>query len=256
MRRHTRENTGAPVAPRPVGLGEYLTDYVRQSWAVLKNPKQMLPTIALGVVWLVLALLGSLEINPLPVRILSFLTFAEGGMFGGIFGAVGGIVGKVVFAAFLNVTLIPLFQKKKPFAGGGLKAFFAAIAGKSAGALFPLLGGIGLALLLYAFMNTTQSLQNSMVGVAAFIMLLQNTGRQGGFWWGLLFSLAGTLSKGKMPSYQSVNRGVGGMALGFALGTALTVAGLQWAVWTGLLFLAVTFILALAAKNKKGVATA
>lgn len=40
-------------------------------------------------------------------------------MFGGVLGAVGGIIGKVVVAAFLNVAIVPLFQKKAPFSGIG-----------------------------------------------------------------------------------------------------------------------------------------
>lgn len=60
----------------PMGAGKFIITYIRQSLTVLKNPKQMLPTALLGLVWLVLALLGSFGINPLPVRILSFLTLS------------------------------------------------------------------------------------------------------------------------------------------------------------------------------------
>lgn len=95
-------------------MGKFISQYIRKSLKVLKNPKQMIPTIVLGLFWLVLALLGSFGIDPLPVRILSFLTFAQGGMFGGVLGAVGGILGKIVVAAFLNAIIIPLFQKKLP----------------------------------------------------------------------------------------------------------------------------------------------
>jgi len=148
----------------PMNAGKFIITYIRQSLTVLKNPKQMLPTALLGLVWLVLALLGSFGINPLPVRILSFLTFAQGGMFGGVFGAVGGILGKVAVAAFLNAAIVPLFQKKAPFSGigGGIKGFFSGLAVKSLTAVAPLLGGIGASLLLYTFMNSNQSLQNSM----------------------------------------------------------------------------------------------
>ena len=178
-------NQASENAPQhsSMGTGKFIITYIRQSLTVLKNPKQMLPTALLGLVWLVLALLGSFGINPLPVRILSFLTFAQGGMFGGVFGAVGGILGKVAVAAFLNAAIVPLFQKKAPFSGigGGIKGFFSGIAVKSITAVAPLLGGVGASLLLYAFMNSNQSLQNSMVGIIAFVMLLQNLGRQGGF---------------------------------------------------------------------------
>lgn len=242
----------------PMGAGKFITEYIRQSLTVLKNPKQMLPTALLGLVWLVLALLGSFGINPLPVRILSFLTFAQGGMFGGVLGAAGGILGKAVVAAFLNVAIVPLFQKKAPFAeiGGGIKGFFGTLAVNSMSAVAPLLSGVGVSLLLYTFMNTTQSLQNSMVGIISFVMLLQNIGRQGGFLWGLVFSIANSFSKGTTPSYIEVSRFIGGMTLGFALGVALSTVGLRWCTWLGFLLLISALIFVIVSKGKKEVAAA
>jgi hypothetical protein len=239
-------------------MGKFIISYVRQSLNVLKNPKQMIPTVILGLFWLVLALLGSFGINPLPVRILSFLTFAQGGMFGGVFGAVGGILGKVVVVAFLNAAVIPLFQKKAPFSGvgGGIKGFFKSLAVKSMASIAPLLGGLGISLLLYAFMNSSQSLQNSIVGIIAFVMLLQNMGKQGGFLWGLVFSAAGSISKGKTPSYIEVSRFLSGMTLGFALAVALSAMKLPWSTWLGAGFLILALIFIIAAKSKKEVSAA
>jgi hypothetical protein len=234
---------------------KFITGYIRQSIKALKNPKQMIPTVVLGVFWLVLALLGSFGINPMPVRILSFLTFAQGGMFGGVLGAVGGILGKIVVAAFLNAIIIPLFQKKAPFTGigGGIKSFFKSLAIKSITAVAPLLGGIGLSLLVYAFMNSSQSLQNSIVGIIAFVMLLQNMGKQGGFLWGLVFSVAGSISKGKTPSYIGVSRCLSGMTLGFALAVSLSAMKLPWSAWLGAGFLLSALIFIIVAKSKREV---
>ena len=239
-------------------MGKYIMGYIRQSLNALKNPKQLIPTIVLGVFWLVLALLGSYGINPLPVRILSFLTFAQGGMFGDVLGALGGILGKLVVVAFLNTAIIPLFQKKAPFSGvvGGIKAFFEAFAVKSISAVAPLLGGLGFSLLLYAFMNSTQSLQNSVVGIIGFVMLLQSIGRKGGFLWGLVFSAAGSITKGKAPSYIGVTRSLSGMTLGFALGVSLSAIGLSWCALLGAGFLLLALIFTIIARSKKEVLAA
>ncbi len=247
---HASGNTSTNT---PTGIIKFIRQYIYQSLAMLKNPKQLLPTIVLGLVWLALALLGSFGINPLPVRILSFLTFAQGGMFGGVFGAVGGILGKVVVAAFLNAAIVPLFQKKAPFSGlgGNIKGFFSGLAVKGITAVAPLLGGVGASLLLYAFMNSTQSLQNSMVGIIAFIMLLQGIGKQGGFLWGLAFSAANSLSKGKTPSYIGVTRCISGMTLGFALAVALSAIRLRWCGGLGVLLLIAALIFGIVLKNKK-----
>ena len=241
----------------PMGAGKFIIAYIRQSLTVLKNPKHMLPTALLGLVWLVLALMGSFGINPLPVRILSFLTFAQGGMFGGVFGAVGGILGKVVVATFLNAAIVPLFQKKAPFSGigSGIKSFFCGLAVKSISAVAPLLGGVGTSLLLYAFMNSNQSLQNSMVGIIAFVMILQNLGRQGGFLWGLAFSAVNSLSKVRTPSYIGVTRCISGMTLGFALGVTQSALGLRWCASLGTVLLIAALVFSTVFKNKKEAAT-
>jgi hypothetical protein len=176
-------------------------------------------------------------------------------MFGGVLGAVGGILGKIVVAAFLNAIIIPLFQKKAPFTGigGGIKSFFKSLAIKSITAVAPLLGGIGLSLLVYAFMNSSQSLQNSIVGIIAFVMLLQNMGKQGGFLWGLVFSVAGSISKGKTPSYIGVSRCLSGMTLGFALAVSLSAMKLPWSTWLGAGFLLSALIFIIVAKSKREV---
>ena len=67
--------------------------------AALKDPKRLLPALILAVVWLILNLLSAAGVNALPVKALSFLTFARAGMSGGVLGAVGGILGKCVFAS-------------------------------------------------------------------------------------------------------------------------------------------------------------
>lgn len=173
-------------------------------------------------------------------------------------GAVGGILGKVVVAAFLNAAIVPLFQKKATFSeiGGGIKGFFGTIAVNSITAVAPLLGGTGASLLLYAFMNSTQSLQNSMVGIIAFVMLLQNIGRQGGFLWGLAFSIANSVSKGRTPSYIGVSRCISGLTLGFAFGVALSVMGLRWCAWLGAVLLIAALIFTIVTKSKKEVSAA
>lgn len=107
------------------GVGSYLKAGFNAGLASLKqmfkSPKQLIPILVLGVFWLALSLLPALGINPLPVKLLSFLTFAQGGMYGGVLGALGGVLGKAVFAYFVSTLLLPLFSGKNPFEGmGGL----------------------------------------------------------------------------------------------------------------------------------------
>ena len=83
-----------------------------------KDPKRLIPAFVIAAVWLVLNILQACGINPVPTRILSFLTFANGGMSGGFFGAIGGVIGKGIFAGAL-VSLIGLFTRT----GGEKRSF-------------------------------------------------------------------------------------------------------------------------------------
>lgn len=237
-----------------VSVGQYLKETLRQSLQVFKTPKKLLPTIVIGIVWIVVGILSStMKPFPLPLKILSFLSYAEGGLFGGVMGAIGGIVGKVVVAVFINALVQPLFEKKPPFAGvaGGIKGMFASMSKKSAKGVAPLLNGIGLALLLYTFMNINLCWQNSMVGIVALVMLLQNIGNKGGFLFGLLSAMANTRSKGNLPDYVGIMRFLSGMTIGFTLGVGLTFASLRWCFLLAPLFLIAGIILGRVAKTKQ-----
>ena len=75
------------------GLGQYLKNAVQQGLQVLKNPVKLLPTIAISAVWIIIGILSSIwRPFPWPMQVLSFLSYAEGGLFGGVLGAVGGML--------------------------------------------------------------------------------------------------------------------------------------------------------------------
>jgi hypothetical protein len=207
---------GGAAHPQQSELTAYLKAGVNVGLAslkqMLKNPKQLIPMLAMGAFWLALSMLPALGINPLPVQLLSFLTFAQGGMYGGVLGAVGGVMGKAVFAYFVSALLLPLFSGKNPFRGmgGGFKAFFSGLAAQSASAAAPLLMGLGLALILYNFFTGNAGLVNSMAGVVGFMLALKALLSKGGSIWGLLLTAANKLTKGRMPSQEAVRHAVSG----------------------------------------------
>ena len=234
-----------------VGLGQYLKNTLKQGLQVFKNPLKLLPTVVIGFVWLVIGILSSLwQPFPWPMQIASFLSYAEGGLFGGVFGAVGGIVGKVVMAVFINSAILPLFEKKPPFVGvaGGVKGMFTSMSKDAASGVAPLLGGLGLALLFYTFMNINQRWQNSMVGIVSLVLLLQAMGNKSSFLMGLIFSTARTFTKGKVPTFLSVTRFLTGMTIGFTMAVGLSLVGLHWCFWLALFFLFLSLVLGLLMK--------
>ncbi|MBR0176430.1 MAG: hypothetical protein IJQ11_03275 [Bacteroidales bacterium] len=233
-------------------FGAYLKAYFKQCLEALKHPKMLLPTAILAVVWIGLGILQNKVGRNLPLSILNFLTFAQGGLYGGILGAVGGILGKIVVAAFVNVMIVPLFYKKNPFANlkGGFNDVIQTVKFESTEAFVSLLKGFGAALLLYSIFNVTQSLENSLVGIVSAVALISAVARKGGFLWGLVLSWLNTVSKGKKVSYQQVLRVLTGMTFGFALGVVLSAAGSMWAGSLGIIALIVGWIMGRGTKKE------
>ena len=233
-------------------LGAFLKQYLKQSLQAFKHPKQMLPTIILTVVWIALGILQIKLKENLPMKVLNFLTYAQGGLYGGIFGAIGGILGKVVVAAFVNALIVPLFMGKKPFAqmAGGWKELLQNIGFQSRSAVAPLLKGFGAALLIYILFNATARLENSMAGIMAAVSLALAMGKKSGFMWELAISYANTVSKGKKLNYQSILRALTGMTLGFALAVALTAIAPNLVSLLGIVSLIVGWIMGKGTKKE------
>ena len=238
-------------------FGPFLRQQLKQSLEVFRHPRLLLPSLVLTLVWIVLGIVQIKVQDSLPVKVLNFLTYAQGGLYGGVVGAIGGILGKVFVAACVNALVVPLFQGKKPLSGlgGGIKELFGSISFQSRAAVAPLLKGLGAALMIYALFNLTESFQNSLVGIVAAVALANAAGRKGGFLWGLAFSYANSVSGGRTPKYQSVLRALSGMTLGFALGFGLNAAGVRWAGAAGLPILILGWILG-AGTRKEAAATA
>lgn len=233
-------------------LGAFLKQYLKQSLQAFKHPKQMLPTIILTVVWIALGILQIKLKENLPMKVLNFLTYAQGGLYGGIFGAIGGILGKVVVAAFVNALIVPLFMGKKPFAqmAGGWKELLQNIGFQSRSAVAPLLKGFGAALLIYILFNATARLENSMAGIMAAVSLALAMGKKSGFMWELAISYANTVSKGEKLNYQSILRALTGMTLGFALAVALTAIAPNLVSLLGIVSLIVGWIMGKGTKKE------
>lgn len=233
------------------GVGQFLKNYLKQSLEIVKHPLKLLPTIVLGAIWIVLGWFTSKMKLSMPLEVVSFLTFTQGGLFGGVIGAVGGILGKVVVAAFLNAAILPLFDKKPPFSGihGSMRHIVDSMKLRSTSALAPLFYGLGVALLLYGFMNITQSGKNAMVGLVSAVLLIQGIGNRGGFVWGFIFSLANSSTKGKVPQFASITRFLLGMSLGFTLSAGLSLAGLHWCFWLAIPMLIIGFIFSIFKKK-------
>lgn len=171
----------------------------------LRDKKMLRVVIPLTIIWLVVNVLAALDIFPLPVRLLSWLTFARGSL-------LGGTVGKGLVAAFLTQIFVD-----KGWASS-LKRGLGQLSGLVKGskeASWPLLLGLGLALIICNLM-TSSYWQNTMVAVAGFVLSAKAL-THNGFLQRLVTAL---LPKAKSNEVTTL---MGGWALGFLLFVPLSL---------------------------------
>ncbi len=187
--------------------------------AALRNPKALIPTVLLALAWIVLPMLK--DANDPAVSLLSWLTFAEGGVEREGFGILGGIAGKGVVA----VVLASLFSGGIKSAAGGFGKLFSR--GEKGNVLLTALGAvIGLVLYL-AYAGIEAGPGSTMAGIAGALASIQALGSRQGFTYSLAESLtAKKLNGARVAQTGKIKSLLGGVALGFALFTALSALDL------------------------------
>ena len=161
---------------------------------IFQNPVKPIALGVLVVLWLVLGLLGP---GGGLTGILSWITFAQGGLYRSLPGLLGGILGKGTVAA----ALLSLLDKNGiSRVTSGLGALPAAL--KEKGAVVKALPGIVLAVVLYLIFvgPSNVSAGNTMAGIAGALLSLRALG-------GAKDALSGMVKSRAMRA---------GLALGFA----------------------------------------
>ncbi len=242
----------AQVSP---GVGAYLKDYFGRSIKIVLHPgmliKALIPTLILSAVWMVLSYLTAQGNTSAPVRILSQITYANGGMYGGKLGAVGGIIGKAALAAAVTGLFFPgpggrmgLIKGVPRFLGGIL------CKGKAAFGAF-LLGG-GLALLFYLLANVTENAANAAIGVYLALFAIRSLGRKSGFLFGLVMAaLVGKKMQDERTARQVTNF-MSGNGIGFSLGTVFSVLGMHYCLPAGLVLFIAGLALRVLGRKQEG----
>lgn len=184
--------------------------------AALRDKKRLIPALVLAVLWIVLIFLPRAGTDTAPVKLLSWLTFAQGGLNGGLISQIGGILGKGLLAALFTSLIIDkstLTQMK-----AGLSTLAAGLKGEKQ-TLASWLLGTALALILYNIMVGSTSIQNSMAAIACLGLSLRGLASGGGFARQLFTSIFYKNTK----QTASSNRFMAGWAAGFAVAFVFSV---------------------------------
>ena len=213
--------TAAIPGPMKV-IGGSAKQFFSSLKSTLKDPKKMIPTLVIAVIWIVLDILKACGINPIPTQVLSFFTFANGGMNGGFFGALFGIVGKGIFAGAL-VSLIGLFAKrnkgqKRSFADT-LKGAF----GVSLDTLGAYLAGVGAAIFFFLLISGGATRISFMGGIATSFLAARSV-LQNGF---LRRFIGSITSKGKPKAGSGAAGFIRGISVGSAAAAFIGLIGIN-----------------------------
>jgi len=200
----------------------------------LHDKKRLVVVIALVITWLLVNLLASLGIFPLPVRFLSWLTAAQGSLIGGTIGK--GLVAALLAQLFADQAMLQTVKKGLGQLGGIAKGL--------RGVAGPLLMGIAVALIVTNLM-VSSNLQNTMVCIAAFLLSAKALTHHGF----LRKFINALLPKAKDTTLTTLMRG---WTLGFALFAALSfLPGGGNGYVLGILLLLAGGLVTVVNKNKK-----
>ena len=183
----------------------------------VRDPRTLIPTLLMAAAWIVLPLLQRSAGDNAVVRLLSWLTFANGGAEREGLGLLGDIVGKGGTA----VALSSLFNGGLRSAANGVRALFSH---KGKGNAAHLAIGAVVGTVTYLFCSGPQmNAGATMAGISGALLSLQGLGSGSGFF----HTLAESLTAGKANGVRAAREDracslLGGSALGFAAVTAIS----------------------------------
>lgn len=201
----------SPVKGLLQGVGSFFGGIL----SAFKKPSALIGMGVMAVLWFVLGSLRNADV--LPVKLLSWLSFAEGGLDRSVPGALGGILGKgTVAAAFIS-----LFTGGLKNAGKGVSALFKGRGEKRSlvGILVGALLGVGL---YFVFTGPRASGSSTMAGIAGALLSLEALGSGRGGLYKLTEALTSKAQNGVRTAVQDRCDGLfTGLTAGFALGAVL-----------------------------------
>ncbi|MBQ6292639.1 MAG: zinc ribbon domain-containing protein [Lachnospiraceae bacterium] len=203
-------------------IGSSIKTFISSVAAVIKEPKKLIPALVLAVIWLVLNILQATGVESEFTDILSFVTFAKGGMSGGIAGAVGGILGKGLFAGAVTMLIGRIGRKgsgEKRSLIERLKGSF----GFSSETLFLWLTGAGAAMLIFLFISGGDTRSAFMAGLAC-TFLSGSAALSNGFVKQILSSF---VRKSKTDVSGKVSELIRGGTAGFAAASFIGLSGIR-----------------------------
>ncbi len=203
----------SPLSTLLGGAGSVFTGIFK----AFKQPKVLLTSAVMAVVWIILGMLRNSDSE--IVKILSWLTFSEGGFDRDALGTLGGVAGKGAVAVMFGSLLSGGISKLT----SGVGAIFKKTEGKKS--VVALLFGVLLGIIIYFVFTGVDiaSAATAMAGISGAVLSLEALGGQSGW----IYQMAASLTAKKVEGVRTLQDGkinslLGGITAGFAIVTAMT----------------------------------
>ncbi len=246
----TADDAAGPIVFLRSGIKKCFQGFL----GMCKKPLLLLPTLILSLVWLGLSVAKTQFPDSLFLSVLSFFTFAQGGMYAGLLGAVGGILGKAFLAWFVTGIFSAVITKQKPFTKkeNKMKVLAGFFVAKDISGVALLLGGIGSGLITYNFLTGNGSLENSVIGITTAMAAFRVRKNPNSFLKGFILSFG----RGKLKT-AAADHFVAGLVLGLPVGILFSLLNIAWICYAiGGAIAVLAAILGAVGGGKKGMARA
>lgn len=216
---------------------------------VFKDKRKRSLTIIISIIWLVLMIIRSLNINFFLIDIISYFTLSNSGLSGGIIPFIGGLIGKSVYVYFLSSLIL---QSKGDFRiVDHIKQFLKTFNLKDKSFFIFSSVGIGLSLIMYNFMTGNGSIDNSFIGIVSILLLLKTLYSKTGMMRETLHLLLNKVKIMKGAESNNLNSVVAGCIVGFMLGIAISPIGKNLSYIVGFSILIINIVVSIIIKNIK-----
>lgn len=214
----TIENHLDPETPLEV-LNKLASRIVKVFTFKMISIKNLIIFGVIGIIWILLTLLPHLGYNPTIIKILSFLTFSQGGFSNSPIKIFGGLLGKGVFLVFIGAFLDGSIKKIHQ----GIKPFIRGLKQKDKKGFFFLFLGIGLANITYNFLAGYAAVIKSIISILAFLLILIILKSTRGFLYRFIHSCIRKYSKTDTTKIkEQTNAILSGLGVGFIISFGLS----------------------------------
>ncbi len=197
-------------------LGGGLKSFLAGIPGIFTSPVTLISTIVLAGLWIWLGMKRGSDST--IIKILSWITFSEGGFNRNEIGALGGIVGKGV----VGVVLASVFSGGFKKLGSGIGAVFGKTGSKRS-VIAMMIGAITGMVLYYVFVGKANATgATAMAGISGAVLCLQALGSKSGN----IYRIAEAFTSKKINGVRTamdgrINSLLSGVTIGFALITVL-----------------------------------